>query len=586
MKKFILLTVALAVTLCAKALNPTDSQMWWGYYSNGELDYLGTGRAETFDCAIYVPANHKLVGASTIKAVRLYFRTASNVSMAKVWISKDLPSSADNADYVQDVDVSSLSNGFNDIEFSSPYEVQNHAVYVGYSFKIKETEYCITVGGEYVDYSLYVKSSNSSTKWGAISGYGALVLQLLLDGGTYPNYYATAEDFGSAVVGLGQSVDVPVIITNGGKDPMTSFSYTISSNNTTTEEKTMDTESIGYGGSAEVKIPFKADATEGTVTKTLTITKVNGKDNTASNKTAKGSLTTVTELKTWDRNVLIEEFTTEYCVYCPDAAAGLQEFMTSYPDLASRTATVCHHSGYYTDWLTIDASEKYLWFYNSNSCYAPAFMYDRFAWDGHTPVVSRGGYKSFIEDRLSKISYAGIDLITNIDGGKLKVTANCERGWDFSSTPIRITIFLTEDNIAAHSQSGASGSFTHQHVLRAINDTWGSVLEWKGNAATYSYTFNIDSAWKTDDLKVVAIVSRYDSNDPTNCVVENVASTVAGKSSDSVTAIKAMSADSQEATTVYYDLTGRIITNPSNGLFIKSVTDQYGKTVNKKVILK
>jgi hypothetical protein len=112
--------------------------------------------------------------------------------MFKVWISKKLPSSADQADYVQEVSVSSLSDGFNDIEFTTPFEVNNQAIYVGYSFTIKKAEYCIAVGGDYVDHSLYIKSSSSVTEWEAISGYGALVLQLLLDGGTYPNNYATA----------------------------------------------------------------------------------------------------------------------------------------------------------------------------------------------------------------------------------------------------------------------------------------------------------------------------------------------------------------------------------------------------------
>ena len=584
MKKLLLLAVALTLTVCAKALEPTDSQMWWGYYTGNDIDFLGSGNAETFDCAILVPANHNLVGTSTIKAVRFYIPTVSNVSMTKVWISKELPSSADQADYVQEVNVSSMSDGYNDIELTTPFEVNNQAIYVGYSFTIKQVEYCVTIGSEYVANSCYVQST--SFTWEDVP-YGALILHLLLDGGTYPTNYATVDNFEPAVVGLGQSVDVPVKITNGGKDPITSISFTITSDGaTSTEEKTVETSAIPYAATAKVKIPFEADATIGTVTKTLTITKVNGNDNTASNNTATGNLTTIAELKTWDRNVLIEEFTTEKCVYCPDAAAGLHEFMTENPDLAKRTAAVCHHAGYGTDWLTIDASEQYTWFYNGGGTYAPAFMYDRFDWGDGTPVVSRGNYKEYVEERLAETSYAGIDLITAFDGDKLNVTANCERGWDFSSTPIRITLFLTEDNIAAQSQSGASGNFTHQHVLRATNETWGSILEWDGNKASYSYTFNIDSSWKTDDLKVVAFVSGYDSNNPTNCVVENVAYTVAGSSSDPVTAIKALSTEDKVAKTVYYDLTGRLVANPSNGLFIKAVTYQNGKTVTKKVVLK
>lgn len=585
MKRNVFLLVTLMMALCIKAITPTDSQMWWGYYSSGEISFVGTGYAETFDCAIYVPAGHELVGGSTIKAVRLYIPKVSNVSMVKVWISKDQPSEIDNADLVQQVDVASLSDGFNEIELATPYEVNNQAIYVGYS--ITDPEYCIAVGGEYVENSFLFRSSSSVPSWKIWPGLGALVLQLLLDGGTYPNNYATADDFGPAVVGFGQSVDVPVKITNGGKDPITSISYTISSDDTTTKEKTLETSAITYGSSAKVTIPFEADATEGTVSKTLTITKVNGNDNTASNNTATGNLTTIANLRTWDRHVLIEEFTTEECVFCPDADAGLANFMTENPELASRVAVVSHHAGFYTDWLTIDAAKDYTWFYNASGViYAPAFMFDRYAWDDVTPVISRGVYKSSVEARLAKTSYAGIDLITTFDGDKLNVTANCERGWDFSSTPIRITLFLTEDNITAQNQSGASEGYSHQHVLRAVNETWGSILDWNDNMATYDYTFNLDPSWKTDDLKVIAFVSGYDSSDPTNCVVENVTQIKAGESTEPITALKTLDTETQEVRTVYYDLTGRQVSNPSNGLFIKAITYKNGKTVTRKVVLR
>jgi len=578
-------TITLDFTFDTTGTSSADSQMWWGYYTNGNMDFLGTGKAETFDCAIFIPANHDLVGASTIKAIRFYANTASNISDLKLWISKDQPSNIETIDYKQTVDIAVLKDGFNDIELDIPYVVNNQGIYVGYSFTIKEADYCIPTGGSYVQNSFYIRSSKSVSEWSVLSDFGALVLQILIEGGAYPECYATVDNFGPAVVELGQSVDVPIKITNGGKDAITSIAYTISSNGTTTEERTIQTDEIFYSGSAKVMIPFEADATEGTVAKTLTITKINGKDNTASNNTATGNLTTVANLMTWPRNVLIEEFTTEFCVFCPDAAEGLVEFMSSNPDLASRIAIACHHAGYYTDWLTINASEKYTWFYNDGGrAYAPAFMYDRFAWDDKTPVVSRGNYKDYVEARIAEESYACIELSTSFDNGKLNVTAYCGRGWDFSSTPIRITLFLTEDNIAAHSQAGASGSFTHQHVLRAVNDTWGSMLDWNDNWATYSYNFDLDSSWKTDNLKVIAFLSGYDSNDPTNCKVENTMVITAGESN--YTAINPFRANGQEVKTTYYDLAGRQVTNPSNGLFIKSVSYQNGKTITSKVVLK
>jgi hypothetical protein len=318
-----------------------------------------------------------------------------------------------------------------------------------------------------------------------------------------------------------------------------------------------------------VSIPVQSASKEGTYVYTLTITKVNGNINAASKNTATGNVTTVTELKTWPRNVLIEEFTTEYCGYCPQAASELASFINNYPEVSNRVAVVCHHAGFYTDWLTIPASESYTWFYNSGGTYAPAFMYDRYAWDGKTPVEgqsSAAGYKKRVEARMAEPSYANIVLDANFNDGKteIMVTCECERGWDFCSSPARLTLFLTEDNVTARSQSGASGTFIHQHVLRSVNSTWGSVLSWQDNKATYTYTFTLDSAWKTDDLKVIAFISGYDSSDATNCVVENVAITApseigTGISSTSLT---------NETTADFYSIDGRKKTTLEKGINI------------------
>ena len=121
-----------------KTISPKEGQMWWGYFSGSEkVQYLGTGYAETFDCAIFVPGNHDLVGSNTINALRFYIPTPSNVSMLKVWISEDLPTDIDNADYVQTIDLGTLLSGINDISLNTPYDVNDKAIYVGYSFTIK-----------------------------------------------------------------------------------------------------------------------------------------------------------------------------------------------------------------------------------------------------------------------------------------------------------------------------------------------------------------------------------------------------------------------------------------------------------------
>ena len=567
-------------------IDPAAGQVWWGYISESDLNAynaIGIGQANVFFMAgIYIPANDEEVGSSTIKAVRVHVLSglSSTMSNANVWISKTLPTTLDAADYVQEV--KTLEDGANDIALTTPYVVNNEGFYIGYSVTSTNTYPIMCCGSQDAPNTFLISYPNSGgvMQWSDLNGmgFGKLAFQILVEGGNFVDYSAVPEDFKPAVVELGQTVDVPVNVTSMGAETISSLSYTVTANGTTSAEKTINGLSIAYKSTAKVSFPIEAAATVGTSAVTITLTKVNGNDNAATNKSATGNVATVESVRTWPRNVLIEEFTTEKCVYCPQAASGLASFMSTYPELAARVAVACHHDGYYTDWLTVPASTSYCWFYNAGGgTYAPAFMYDRFAGDDTTPVVNResnaAGYKNRVENRLAVESYANIELASafNADNSQISVKADCERGWDFSSTPARITLFVTEDNITARSQSGASGTFIHQHVLRAVNATWGAVLDWDNNKSVYEYTFNVDSSWKTDDLKVIAFISGYDSTDPTNCVVENVSVVVPSAASTDIKGVEAVRGNN--TVEARYTLDGRQISAPQKGLNIVKMAD-------------
>lgn len=590
-KHLLMMAVGLMLAVCAQAriITPAENQLWWGYFNESDFETndgtIGTGSAMALMAGIYIPANHEQLGKATIKAVRIYFDkdVISSLSALKIWISKELPTKISEADYVQNP-LGTLTADANDYRLSTPFEINNSGFYIGYYVK-SSTGYFIRTGGDDAANSFWIGNPEAGMSWQDLNGVGLgkLAFQILVEGGDFEKFCATAEDFKPAVVGLGESVDIPVAITNMGTETIKELSYTITVNGETSDEQTISSLSIPYGAKQTVLIPFASAASEGTFTHTLTITKVNGEDNMASNKTAKGSITTVENLRSWPRNVLIEEFTTEKCVYCPGAASTLHSFLNTYPDLASRVAVACHHEGYYTDWLTVSASTSYLWFYGSGGSYAPAFMYDRYASDGQTPVEGSqsnvAGLKSRIEARLAQPSYANIELDAEFNEAKtkIKVTAQCERAYKFCDTPARITLFLTEDNITAQSQTGASGTFIHQHVLRAVNTTWGRTLTWSNNTSSFTYTFSLNSAWKTDNLKVIAFVSGYDSKDITNCVVENCAVT----EPRIATGVRSLLLDSDEPADIY-SVDGRKLQSSQKGINLVRMGDG---TV-KKVLVK
>lgn len=572
-----------------------NSQQWWGYHkSSDSMGGLGTQAAETYDQAILVKADNPAVAGKTIKSVQFYLNSTTNMDGLKLWISKgQLPAKVDNADYVQDLKASEMSTGKtgNEITLTTPWTMGSEDIYVGYTYTIgkattEEDQYPIVIGGSGVVGGLYLRTSTSVTSWTDGSSYGNLALHLLLEGDFIENS-VTAKDFGEHAVLVNGQKEVPVTLTANGTEAVSSISYTITSDGVAGAEQTMTipTPIAAMGGTTKVNIPFEGAGTPGSAAQILTITKVNGATNAAELPFATGSIKTVEELKEFPRIVLIEEFTTEYCGYCPQAASTLNSTFSYNPDLKEKTAVVCHHAGYYTDWLTIPASESYIWFYNEGgSSYAPAFMWDRYPFSATTPVESRPSNvtacKDRINNRLAVPANAGLEVTANFNSekSKIEVVVNAERAINFCNTPARITLVLTEDNITARSQSGASGKFIHQHVARAVNSTWGEIVNWNGDQATYEYTFDVNSGWKAEDLKVVAFISGYDSTDPTNCVVENAAVAIPATADG----IIAADADATLTEQARYTVDGQRIATPQNGINIVRLSD--GRTV--KVLVK
>lgn len=79
-----------------------------------------------------------------------------------------------------------------------------------------------------------------------------------------------------------------------------------------------------------MNITFPASADPKKVENEITITKVNGVANGASNKSAKGNIINMTDVPTVVP--VIEEFTGTWCGWCPVGFVGLQSIHDTYGD--------------------------------------------------------------------------------------------------------------------------------------------------------------------------------------------------------------------------------------------------------------
>lgn len=330
-------------------ITPTGSELWWGYFMENDANSdnftgVGVSAKADYEAAIRIPANHKLLGNASIKAIRVWIGSDNlpKTNSLKVWIAKSLTINAEGAEYVQEVDMSSLSAGANDIALNTPYDIANGEIYVGFTMGLNSKAYAVMNGGEWVENSFYIRASASVTQWQALSDFGKLALQILVDGVDISDNAASPADFGTNYVLKGENVMVPVKITNKGKKPLSSISYTITTDGNATPEATINMDNLSFNNSKIINIQFDADNDTKKYGKILTITKVNGKKNEAvtSEQSASGQLITIIEKPTVVP--VVEEFTGTWCGWCPIGFNGMEKTHETFGD---NVVLIAVHSG-------------------------------------------------------------------------------------------------------------------------------------------------------------------------------------------------------------------------------------------------
>ena len=327
MKKTLLLLLAILLATSSfaqpRTITPADGEMWWGYFVENDVNAdnfsaMGVDVQANYEAAIFIPKNSPTMGAATIKAVRMWFNetTIPKITKLTFWINTSLKTNMQGALYTQEIDPSTLTAGANDIALTTPFSVNNQKLIIGFMIELNAQDHPIMHGGEWETYSFYYRTTKEGqSNWQTLQSQGKLALQLLAEGVQLPANYAIAEDFGTHYFQMGDEANLPIKIKNKGINPITSISYTITTNgdaSTTTPEVTIPVDNVPFNGIETLNIPF--DTSEALdCTKTFTITKVNGEPNeaTATEASADGHLIIMAYL--FNKVPVVEEFTGTWC---------------------------------------------------------------------------------------------------------------------------------------------------------------------------------------------------------------------------------------------------------------------------------
>lgn len=568
MRRIFLSTILLGAALSL----PAQQNINLGY-DNGEiaesseLSFSGKGWG---DAAIELPQrNLGAFDGCKITAVRAGITARTNIDTLRVWVRNSLDGENLATGTIKRSDV---KNGWNEIALDNPVTISaGSPLYIGYSYHQRASVATISVVGS-------ENFANSQTRlnggeWQP-SQYSTASIEAVVTGDLLPDYNASLTTV--RVMPFKQNgenaVKVSGYVNNFGTESIENLAFSTSLNGS--EIAASDTDLVIPSGGM---LPFSMVVPTDNAGKgrwVVTASKVNDGDDVYSDDNSTDAL------YCYQKNIVLEEFTTESCANCPRVAGWLGEVLESGA-YNGRAFAITHHAGYGTDWLTQPCDNDYLWFYNENGgSYAPAMMFDRLVITGNAPVLlpsSKMFISSAIDYEIAKSSDVMVapSLSFNADSTQVTVTVDGEYNDAFKLvTNPRLFVSLTEDNIPAHNQSGAASDYLQQHVNRAYNSTWGDEIVTNADGTfSKSYTFDIDPTWNKQNMHALAFVYNYDENDPNNCYVSN-SNQVDFVDNSTATGISTVSPSSSKAAIAeYYNLNGVRIDKPSRGVNIVRLTD-------------
>ena len=596
------------ITLSPKKADLASNQRLVGYYTTDELAEYGLGLpnyGKNENCKAAIDLTPEMLQAyDGMKVVAIRFGLCYKMNKSRVFISP-INNNGIGADLVSK-DVASPVKGWNTITLDEPYTIsQNQEIFVGFDFiqnskqnGSRYTEDCYplsVVEAGRTDMPLLMFANIPRSQGGDGEGWynfgtsnGNLSIQLIVEG-NFADYSVTPEDFGKISAAVNKESRLNLSFNNLSKEAVNDLDYIMTIDGVAGAEqhvKLSNAVGTGYTGSFSLTIPAQAEA--GKKALKIEITKVNGNVNESKDKVAEGELGV--SAKQYPRNAVVEEFTTEKCPNCPAGAKVLTSALAKVDE--ARTFAACHHAGYYTDWLTKSWDEDLvgLMFGNQGS-FAPGIMFNRTSDDlpkGQNllgNVLSINSYSAsaiaaFINNELNGLADAAltVDVALSEDGNTANVTVNGECNESYDTESSLLTLYLTEDNIKAKSQSGARGTYYHNHVIRYANSSWGEQVEWNDKKFTKTFSVPLSSTWAKDKMKVVAFLSKHNTKNYKDCKIANSN----GKDLEMSSGINGVVNGKQLTEVARYTIDGVKLTAPQQGLNIVKMSD--GSTI--KVMVK
>lgn len=581
------------ILACALALSYGSAQaasLYFGYCDGGmsATGYSKSGSGTISAAIVYPTADMVRYDDARITAIRIGLVTTDGLTNLTGWVRTAL-----DGETLAEAAVVSPVEGWNEVTFDAPLTVADlDSIVIGYSFDQEKSVKCMSLAGQ-DDANGYWVAKDGSWQNRSSSYEGSLSVEIVLESESIPatDLEITALQVERPYVQYGDSVTVTCTVRNSAMTAFTGVAYRFS-----IEDYTFTAQSdkeFAYRDTETLTFEFCSSDLPDAIGMPLTAVATIEGDDDETNNTAQVYVSTYTE--SFTRKVLLEEFTSEYCVNCPRAIETIATMMEEGYD--TQTVCVAHHAGYTDDWLTTEHSEGLEWFYGDGGTYAPAGMFDRTqddSYDSDVPVFSIGyasTYRPMLQTALAVPSFVTVTPAATYDTATrelhIDVTIDKLPIFDYVCDAPRINVYIVEDSILAHDQYGyTSTTFRHRHVFReSLTGQWGEQIEWDGSTFTADYDVVLSDDYDAQYIQVAAFVSHYNADDRNDCrvyaseEVEIKDQVAAGINSTGID-------DGEIVSQEWYAPDGMHIDKPSKrGVYIRKTTHGDGTIATRKTIL-
>ena len=513
--RFLLAFAAVLTTLGVDA-----RQMYIGNLKfEDKFRQTGTTSNDTVGAAVFVSAQdlQDKVGAE-LTSVSMYQIGAVQPKYLRLFVASALDSVFL---FDKEIDVTTIVEGWNRVELDEPILLTGDSLYIGYYL----------LGGKTISQAVANNSSvqsyirkGSAANWTSTKG---IAVYGTIEGDMLPAYDVVLTSGVSSIdVEMSKAFNVAFCVENVAADTIRTIEMECDLGNGEKEVRVMDVEIPYLGVDSIVFDNLKFDEI-GLYDVKFEVTKLNGEADLKPENNEQRVAVNVLE-RIVASKVLLEVFSTENCTACPKGHDIVEASIDGRHD---QVIEVGHHVAFYTDQWTLPADTIYMNFYYSAivTTFAPAGMIDRTLWskaDGHKNPYQGGDscvvfsiesadVWSLLNVSLSKPALAWIDLETEFseEDSILTIKTAGKSITQLGGEP-RLTVYVTEDNLATDRQAGWNKGLYYQHnVNRHIaTDVWGDRVE-LNDGFEKEYKVKIQPNWNVDNLNVVAFVHNYSTKE-------------------------------------------------------------------------